>query len=243
MKTNKLVINFSLVLLLGLIANLSSGCWAIPEDRSTGNFIKEDRSVSNFTRLQIGGAFKVYLIQGDQEKLVIEADADEIKEIKTEVVGSTLKIYTESQWGSRYHDITVWLTFKSLEKFDFSGAVEVTSEGVLNFAELDMDVSGASEINLDMNADKIDAEFSGASEIDFSGKCKTGYFELSGASEFDAEGIEFQDLSIEVSGASEAKVWATGKLNIDASGASDIRYKGTPNISIDQSGASSIKPL
>ena len=156
MKTNKLIINLSLVVLMGFIANLASGCWAIPEDRSTGNFIKEERNVSNSSRLNVGGAFKVFLAQGDQEKIVIEADADEMKDIKTEVAGNTLKIYMDSQWSSRYHEITIWLTFKNLEKIDFSGAVEVESQGMLNFSELDMDISGASEINLDMKADKGD---------------------------------------------------------------------------------------
>jgi hypothetical protein len=243
MKTNRLLAHFSLIIILGLFATVSFGCWNIPEDHSTGTFIKETRDVSNFTKLDIGGAFKVYLKQGDQQKLEVEADQDEMKEIITEVVGNKLKIYTDSDWGARFHEMTIYLTFKNLDYIDFSGAVEVKGEGVLNFTDLDMDISGAAEIELAIKADKFDAEFSGASEIDFSGNCKSGYFELSGASEFDAEDLEFQDLSIEVSGASEAKVWATGTLNIDASGASDIRYKGSPKVSIDESGASSVKPL
>jgi hypothetical protein len=243
MKTKKLFVPVSFIILMGLFATFSTGCWAIPEDRSTGNFIKEERNVSNFSKLDIGGAFKVYLSQGDQEKLVIEADGDELKDIVTEVSGSTLKIYTKSDWSTRFHEMTIWLTFKNLDHIDFSGAVEVTGEGTLNFTDLNMDISGAAEIQLAMNADKFDAEFSGASEVDFSGNIKSGYLELSGASDFDAQELEFVNLSIEVSGASEAKVWATGTLNIDASGASDIRYKGAPKISIDESGASSVKPL
>jgi len=243
MELKKLFVPLTLIILLGMIATVSFGCWNIPADRSTGNFIKEERNVSNFTRLEIGGAFKVYISQGEQEKLVIEADDDEIKEIITEVGGEKLKISTNSGWGASFHEMTIYLTFKNLDYIDFSGAVEVTGETTLNFTELEMDVSGAAEINLALNAERFEAEFSGASEIEFSGKCKTGYFGLSGASEFDAQNLEFQDLNIDVSGASEAKVWATGTLNIDASGASDIRYKGSPKVSIDESGASSVKPL
>jgi hypothetical protein len=243
MELKKLFVPLAMIFLLGLIATVSFGCWNMPADRSTGNFIKEERSVSNFTRLDIGGAFKVYISQGEQEKLVIEADDDEIKEIITEVVGEKLKIYTKSGWGASFHEMTIYLTFKNLDYINFSGAVEVIGENAMTFTELEMDVSGAAEINIALNAERFEAEFSGASEIDFSGKCKTGYFGLSGASDFNAENLEFQDLNIDVSGASEAKVWATGTLNIDASGASDIRYKGSPKVSIDESGASSVKPL
>jgi hypothetical protein len=243
MNTKRIYAPLSLVVILALLATVSFGCMNIPQDRGTGNFVKEDRAVSNFSKLDIGGAFKVYLSQGDQEKLTVEADQDELKEIITEVVGNKLKIYTDSDWGSRLHEMTIYLTFKNLDYIDFSGAVEVKGEGLLNFTDLNMDISGAAEIEMAMKADKFDAEFSGASEIDFSGNCKSGYLELSGASEFDAQDLEFQDLSIEVSGASEAKVWATGTLSIDASGASDIRYKGSPKVTVDESGASSVKPL
>ena len=243
MDTRKLFVPLALFLLMGMFATVSFGCWNIPQDQGTGNYAKEDRNVSNFSRLDIGGAFTVYLTQGSQEKLIIEADAGELKEIVTEVVGSTLKIYTKSNWGANFHEMTVYLTFNNLDYIDFSGAVEVKGQNELSFTDIEMDISGAAEIEMNFKADKFDAEFSGASEIDFSGSCKTGYLELSGASEFDAENLEFQDLNIEVSGASEAKVWANGILNIDASGASSIRYKGSPKISIDESGASSVKPL
>jgi len=243
METRKLIVPLALFILLGMFATVSFGCYNIPQDRSTGNFIKEERNVGNFTKLDIGGAFKVYLSKGDQEKLFVEADGDEIKEIITEVVGNKLKIYTDSDWDMNFHEMTIYVTYKDLDYIGFSGAVEVVGENVLTFTDLEMDVSGAAEIDLEMKADRFEAEFSGASEINFRGSCKTGYFELSGASEFDAEGLEFQDLNIEVSGASEAKVWATGTLKIDASGASDIRYKGNPKVTIDESGASSVKPM
>jgi hypothetical protein len=243
MDTRKLFVPLALFIMMGMFATVSFGCWNLPQDKGTGNYAKEDRNVTNFSRLEIGGAFTVYLTQGSQEKLTIEADADELKDIITEVSGSTLKIYTKSDWNMHFHEMTIYLTFKSLDYIDFSGAVEVESQNELSFTDLEMDISGAAEIEMNFKANKFDAEFSGASEVDFSGSCKTGYLELSGASEFDAENLEFQDLNIEVSGASEAKIWATGILNIDASGASSIRYKGSPKISLDESGASSVKPL
>lgn len=243
MNTKKLFIPVAIFVMLGMFATVSFGCWNVPLDRSTGNFIKEDRQVSSFTKLEIGGAFKVYLSQGDQEKLVIEADDDEIGEIITEVIGNKLKISTKSGWGNRFHEMTIYLTFKDLEYIDFSGAVDVVSKEPLSFNDLTMDVSGAADLDLEFTADRFEAEYSGASEIDFRGSCKSGYIELSGASDFDASEMEFSDLKVEVSGASDARVWASETLDIDASGASSIRYKGNPKISIDESGASSVKPM
>ena len=243
METRKLFVPLTLFLLLGLIATVTFGCWNMPQERSTADYVKENRNVGDFSRLEIGGAFKLYISQGDKVSLTIEADQDDIKDIITEIEGNTLRIYPSRNWGNMFNDVTIWLTIKDLEYINFSGAVEVTGEGTLEFSEIDLEVSGAAEIRMNFNASKFDAEFSGASEVDLAGKSTTGYIELSGASEFDAQNLEFQDLNVDVSGASSAKVWATGTLTIDASGASDIRYKGSPKVSLDESGASTVKPM
>ena len=244
MKTNKLILRIPQVALLVMFTTMSFGCWNMPqEDRSSGNYIKEEREVGNFSSLDIGGAFTVILSQGSEEKLVLEADAEEMSEIITEVVGDELKIHTKPGWKERYHEMTVYLTFKNLNNLDFSGAVEVKTQEVLSFDGLTMDVSGASEIDLDFTATKLEADFSGASELNFTGKCDKGYIEISGAGEINAENMEFTDLVIELSGASQGKVFATGVLKIDASGASTVKYKGGAKVSVNTSGASQINEL
>jgi hypothetical protein len=242
MKSTRFLLSFSQIILMMSFATMSFGCTHFPAERGTStNNIKEERNVGNFSSLDVGGAFKVYLTQGNTEKLVVEADADEIKEIVTEVVGGELRIYTKSNWHGNFGEMAIYLTFKQLESIDFSGAVEVQSDSPLTFNDLDMDVSGAAEVTLDMTAAKLDAEFSGASELTFTGTCEKGYIEISGASELAAESMVFTNLVIELSGASEARVNATGELNIDASGASSVRYKGGARLTVDTSGASSVK--
>jgi hypothetical protein len=244
MKTTKLILRISQVAMLVMFTTMSFGCWNMPqEDRSSGNYIKEEREVGNFSSLDIGGAFTVILSQGSEEKLVLEADAEEMSEIITEVVGDELKIHTKPGWNERFHEMTVYLTFKNLDNLDFSGAVEVKAQEALTFDGLTMDVSGASEIDLDFTASKLEADFSGASELNFTGKCDKGYIEISGAGEINAENMEFTDLVIELSGASQGKVFATGVLKIDASGASTVKYKGGAKVSVNTSGASQINEL
>jgi hypothetical protein len=244
MKSTKFLLSIFQIILLMSFTTMSFGCMHFPPERRTSaNNVKEERNVSNFSSLDIGGAFKVYLTQGNTEKVVVEADADEIKEIVTEVVGGELKIYTKSNWHGNFGEMTIYLTFKQLESIDFSGAVEVQSDSPLTFDDLEMDVSGAAEITLNMTAAKLDAEFSGASEMTFTGTCQKGYIEISGASELEAESMIFTDLVIELSGASEARVNATGELKIDASGASSVHYKGGAKLTVDTSGASSVKQM
>jgi hypothetical protein len=226
------------------LTTLTFGCRNMsPGDKGPGNYVKEDREVGSFSAIDIGGAFQVVLTQGNQEKLVLEADADEMQEIITEKVGSKLKIYNKSGWRGNFHNITIYLTFVNLDDISFSGAVEVKSQSPLTFEDLDLDVSGAAEITMDLNAGSIRAEFSGASEVEFTGKCERGTFELSGATELYAAGFQFTNLEIELSGASDAEVFATGDLDIDASGASSVKHKGGAKLRVNTSGSSSIREM
>jgi hypothetical protein len=159
------------------------------------------------------------------------------------VNGNKLKIYMKPGWRGNYHDMVIYLTFKELSGMEFSGAVEVSGTGPLNFGDLVFATSGAAEIRMEMTAQRMDADFTGASEVVLAGKVGKGRFEISGASEMDAENLEFNSLSMEVSGAAEARVFVTEELFVEASGASTIRYKGNPRVAQDVSGASSVKKM
>ena len=57
------------------------------------------------------------------------------------------------------------------------------------------------------------------------------------------EDFVVEDADVEVSGASRATVYVTGRLDVDASGASRVDYLGDPILGrIDTSGASSVSP-
>ncbi len=208
-----------------------------------GDPVKQDRSIQDFHALDVGGAFEVHLKQGSSESLVVEADADVVDKIITEVKDGVLKIYTEKGCCRNSGDMSIYLTFKELNSMEISGACDLENDGTLSFDKLKMEVSGASEIELKMSLDKLDLELSGASEIEFEGNCNDVYMDASGASEIDAEDFEVAKMIIDASGASEIKVFVTGELLIDGSGATSIRYKGSPKLTADKSGATSIKPM
>jgi len=175
MKTSTRYIAVLQIVLLVMFTTITFGCWNMPQDgKPSMNTVKEERSVRNFSALDIGGAFQVYLTQGNEEKLIVEAEQEDMEDIITEVVGNKLKIYTESGWHGNFHDMTIYLTFKQLDDIGFSGAVEVESQMPLTFDGLDLDVSGAAEISMEFNAASLDAEFSGASEVEFRGHVRKG---------------------------------------------------------------------
>ncbi|MDT8393686.1 MAG: head GIN domain-containing protein [Bacteroidales bacterium] len=237
MRTITLMITILILAGTGLMAS----CIPIDGLKGDGDVIKEERKVSGFTSLEVGGAFTVYLSQGSKETLTIEADKNLMEFIKTRVKGDRLEIYTDGRKINKFTKMNIYLTFKELEMMDFSGATKIIGEGMMQFGDLSLNVSGASEITLNMELGMLTADYSGASNVELSGKAKSVLFDCSGASQIDAYEFVAGHGELEASGASRVRVNVTDMLDAEVSGAASVKYKGSPKLTSEVSGAGSLR--
>lgn len=234
---------FLLVFAAGFLAFFSlssSGCGYIDGVDGNGKVVKETRNVSSFDQLEVGGAFNIFLTQGNTESLVIEADENLMPLIITEVRGG--KLIIETRENIRHSkSLNIYLTFREVNKMDISGACELTGADNLSFKTLEIQGSGASEIDLKLTVFKLNGDFSGASELDLAGSADECYMNLSGASELEAFEFVVKNFEIDLSGAGNANIHVTENLKAEVSGAASIRYEGDPRVDSQISGAGSVK--
>lgn len=240
MKRNALLNSLMIWLGIMLIASLLSQTYAAVMPASV---VKETRIVGNFTKLDVSGAFEVFLVQGNARELVIEADEDIIDRVITKVSGSELEIYMRSPLRS-YKKMKVYLTFEEIDEIELSGAVKLRGGNLMQFNKLDLELSGACDVAFEMEAQHIDLDLSGASKLSLTGIVEGIKADCSGASELFLSELKATHIDFESSGASTAKFWVTESLNVDGSGASDVRYKGEPKtLNVNASGATTVKKL
>jgi len=223
------------VLLLTLVTSLL-GVKGFAQD-------KETRNVSGFTAIQIGGAIEVYLKQGSSESVVLEGN--DLESIYTEVDGGKLKIGRKGKkWGWDVKKVTAYITYKSIDYLNVSGASEVEGEGMIKASNFELSLSGASSVKLAIETGELEVDVEGASKADIRGNCTSQDIVMSGASKYDAEDMACKDVYVRSNGASTAYVQATGRMDARASGASTIRYGGNPErVNADSSGASTIRKM
>ncbi len=243
MKTTKL---FSIILFASLfigISTLTAGCH-MRDLRGNGNVIKQDRKISSFNEIEVSGAFEVFLKQGDVEAITVEADENLMPYIRTEVVSGTLIIETKDNLFHHMTEMKVYITFKGLREIELSGAVDIRTQNQLNLSDLKIDVSGASNANLDIAVQKLELDGSGASKIFFKGSAVNVEMDLSGASDIFAYDMPAENYKISISGAGKAEINVQKSISAEISGAGSIKYKGSP-ATIDQevSGAGTIKKV
>jgi len=226
---------FILLMILSLITVFTIGAFAGKQDRPTGSF----------TGIEISSAIKVVLTQGNTEKLTLEGDDDLLQRVITETRGNKLIIkLKEGTYNKSSQEVTAYLTFKTLSSIELSGAVNLNGTNEMNFNELELECSGATKINLHLNASKLDCDFSGASNLSLEGSAQLLNIDISGASKVNAEDLVVKNCNIDCSGASYIAIHVTDKLRAEGSGASKISYKGNPSIvESDMSGASKMSKM
>ena len=127
-------------------------------------------------------------------------------------------------------------------RFDLSGAATAVWDGNFKVVKIGkIDLSGASQLQLNVEVPEIEVEISGAAKLALTGEADSGEIELSGASKANLENFVLKNLALATSGASNASVNVTETLGVEASGAAHVSYSGNPKVTSHVSGAASLK--
>lgn len=227
---------FTFLVLIGL-----STTWVVAQETSTIN------KIGSFNQVEFdGGAFEVFLKQGDQASLTIETENMDADEIRTEIKGNTLRVEMKNK-NVNLRDsqkIVVYLVYKELRRIESSGASNFKTQSVLAGDTFTMEISGAVNTDMELDVNTLDIDLSGAGSLNMRGRAKVQRVNMSGAGSYQAYELLSEVTNIEMSGAGSAKVYASKELTANASGVGSIRYKGNPKV-VNKSSAgflSSVKP-
>jgi hypothetical protein len=196
-----------------LVALLFTGCSHMRGygDQVVGSGVikTEKRQVSSFTSVEASGSFNVEIVCQKEPSLEIEGDDNLLPLLKTEVRGGTLYLKPDKSYSTK-KGIHVRVTVQNLESINSSGASSFNVTDVKN-EKLNIDISGASNINV-------------------SGETKTLEMDMSGASKINTESLRAEKVTVSLSGAGKANVYASQEINADVSGAGSVTYAGDPKV-------------
>jgi hypothetical protein len=208
-----------------------------------GNIKTEDRPVNDFKNVEVGGAAKVLVSQGDHAAVKIEADENLLRYMEIRQEGD--KIFVREKRGFNLrptHEIRVYVTAPVFNSIDASGACDIIGETkITNSEALELQVSGAGDIKMEVDAPKLSAEVTGSGSINLKGQTKEVSFDLTGAAHAHCYELLSENTKVEISGAGSAEVYASVKLDAQVSGAGEVNYKGNAStVNQHVSGAGSV---
>jgi len=210
-----------------------------------GNIKTEDRTVTNFKQVEVSGAAKVLVTQGDKSAVKIECDENLLPYIEVFQEGD--KVFVKEKPGFNLdpsRELQIYVTSPTFTDISASGACDILGQNKISNSEnLSLELSGAGDIKMEVDAPKLSAEVSGSGSIYLKGQTKDVKLDLTGAGHAYCYDLLAENTKVDITGAGSAEVYASVKLTADVSGAGTVNYKGNAEVSQSVSGAGSVRKV
>jgi len=220
-----------LIILSAVLALTCSSCVITGWDNSVsgdGNVVTETRDITGFTGVHAGSGVDVYLSQGDF-KVEVVADENLQEIITTELEGGNLHIRTR-QGIRNAESKKVYVSLPELKRVNISSAGDCKGETPFKCEELDINVSSAGDLEMEVYANEINVDISSAGDAKLFGETVKLRANLSSAGDLHAFDLKAEEARVEVSSSGDAKVNASRELDLSASSAGNIYYTGDAKV-------------
>ena len=219
------MLQLSAVVIIFLLNGCLSDFNLNPTIYGDGHVVKKDRHVDPFNVLKVSSGIDVFITQGDQEALVVEADENLHNVILTEVSNGVLKIHTD-YFIRKAESKKVHLTYKNLAAIHISSAGDVKGVNQMKAGDISISLSSAGDLNLSLDASRVEVNISSSGDVTLSGTTTVLDASLSSAGDLNASDLVAERCRARVSSAGDAWVNATKELDMESSSAGDIYYTG-----------------
>jgi Putative auto-transporter adhesin, head GIN domain len=203
----------------------------------------QSRKVSGFQGIQVSGGIDLYLSSGP-ESVAVSASSTEIRDhIITEVINGNLRIHLEQNYHTYLQNpkMKAYVSISNLKDLDASGGSDVYIQNQINGTDIEIRLSGGSDLKGKLNANHLVINQSGGSDVNLSGNVKNLEVDASGGSDLGGYDLVTDYASVHASGGCDSHLTVNKELRIVASGGSDVSYKGTGSVKeVNSSGSSSV---
>ena len=195
-----------------------------------GKVVEDVRDISGFTGVIVSSGIDVLLSEGDHFEVRVEADENLIEVIETKLNGSMLEVGTDRVNIRNAKSKKVHVTLPKLAKLKISSAGDCHGQTAFHCDDLDLGISSAGDLTLEVEARRIDLGISSSGDAKLAGKADVFNVSMSSAGDLYAYDLQAGEVKVDVSSAGDARVFATDEISMSASSAGNIYYKGDARV-------------
>lgn len=195
-----------------------------------GNVVEETRDLSGFTGVHVSSGIDVWLSEGNSFGVTVEADENLQEVILTEMNGNLLVVKTDRVNIRNAKSKKVHVTLPKLSELKISSAGDCVGQTTFDCDELNLSISSAGDLSLEVEAGKIDLDISSSGDARISGSADILNVNLSSAGDLHAFDLIAGRVDVDVSSAGDARVHATEEITMNASSAGNIYYRGDAKV-------------
>ncbi len=231
-----------------------------------GTIETEYRDLEDFDEITVAGDYDVYITQGNEYEIIIQADENLLSLIVTDVRGDELKIKNlENRCLDATGSVKVFITLPEVKQLKLTGSgliicdsldadeleVELIGSGDIELGygdnyifvkdEIKIKNTGSGDIFVDLETDNLEVELIGSGDIKIEGNAEESNLYIAGSGDIDADEMVSDRCDAKIVGSGDMSVNVMDVLYVKITGSGDLFYKGHPRIFEDITGSGDIK--
>ncbi len=207
--------------------------------RGNGDVVKDKRAVEqDFTVVSASEGLDVFVTQGSDFEILVEADENVIDLIGTDIRDGKLKVHAIENIGRATKKI--YVTMPEVTALAVSSGADLSSRGTIEADKISLDASSGADLNVELNADEVEADTSSGADIRISGEANLLYAGASSGSDIKAKDFLVKTCHANASSGADITVNVSESLVAEASSGADISYTGDASVQKKKSVSGSV---
>ena len=241
----KLMVHLVRIVIAACIALLFNSCKYDIElgekITGSGHVVTTERNLEPFTKIEVSKGLDCEVTQGNDQKVLIEADDNLQNGIITTVTNGVLKISSKYNNYINVGSKKIKVQIPEILSLESTSAASLVTKNIIKGNIIYVKSSSASNLTANIEADKIILEASSGSDLNIEGKTLELTTASSSGSSINAENLLANDINSQSSSGSSTIVNPILKLKAHASSASSISYSKTPkSLAVEENSGGSV---
>ena len=199
------------------------------EVKGNTEMVTKEIKVSSFVRLHLLSPGTIELVQGDEEKVMIETDRNLIRYFEVVNSGRTLYVSSEAMLTRPlFTTCRVKVFLRTVNAIDLSheDATLICREGIASPFPISLKVRGAHGVSLSVSSPSVSLLHQASGKVTLSGKCGQAVINVQGEGNLDAAALKADEVQLRHLSGAEVKVHADRLIEINQLGDGPIFYSG-----------------
>ena len=208
-------------------------------EKGNGVVVEETREITEeFTVVSASEGIDVYVTQGDDFDISVEADENIMDLIGTDIKNGKLKVHAIENIGRATKK--VYVTLPAVSGLHASSGAHLSAENMIKSEKLQVDASSGAMLDANVHVTDMEIDASSGANITLSGSAKEVYVDGSSGANIKANELMTISCNADASSGANVSVHVKDNLTAEASSGGNISYKGEPSVQKNKSVSGSV---
>lgn len=208
-------------------------------EKGNGVVVEETREITEeFTEVSASEGIDVFVTQGSDFDISVEADENIMDLIGTDIRNGKLKIHAIENIGRATKK--VYVTLPKVSGLIASSGSHLATENMIQADKLLVDASSGAIIDANVKVTNMEIDASSGANISLEGTAKEVFVDGSSGANIKANELQTLVCNADASSGANISIDVTDNLTAEASSGGNISYKGNPSVQKNKSVSGSV---